>query len=243
MQFLALQLQYHSQTRTLHDLIALLCTTHSAIHDDAPLNPDPTLSFHQRQMRGPLSDQAYLTSLGKAVSLYLTPSQVLPSAALFVKALKSCYDLHAHNQNTPPSEGGGKELQAAQFASLARFGDVLLLAFPSSTISPETALLVEGQLEELRRDVLHPAIDVVLSTPHLSYGNSLVAAASLRMWYSLQRVPYWRSKEVGVDELRIQGEGFKRLLEESHLLPELKVELVRCSTQLYWTTLINLVFF
>ena len=203
-----------------------------------------------------MGDRSYTNELSVAISRYLTPSQVVPTVEIIVKAVQDSWspfneivsvrpNVHL-NPRTPRAKkrrisGGANAgtttygpashaMQAgARFASLLHVAVVTLLSVPVHTASRDALSTIKDSMLTLRDKVILPAITMTLSLSedtHVNEPSQLATAAALRLAYSLQGSALWRFDSPSTAGMENLGWRAELLLKADNTLPELRVEIV-----------------
>lgn len=254
-EFLSLYLTYHVKTRSLKDVVSLICGT---LSDLTLQGRSP--NFYKQISLSCLSDRGYADEMSAAIARYLTPSQVAATASTMTKALGDTWSTFntllsslrlEHVPHTPKakkrrvSNKGQDSMQvdqnsptellsaAARFVATTNFARVILLSLPLHTVSKEVISNIANDARQLRETALLPAIANVLDESPADGDervgqreSQLVGAAALRLVYGLQGAVFWRFDPSPQAKLDEAGERAEHLLRSRNTLPELRVELV-----------------
>lgn len=197
LEFLSLHLTYHIKTRTLQDVVSILS---NALMDSTLLN-DAQNRYKQFSLSC-LSARSYADEFCAAISSYLTPSQIIPTTSIVLRAMESLcssfsaarskagddgVDMHKAKKRRTSSDGStGASFSetpasihvvspATQFVAVTYVARLVLLSLPLGTIPKETLIALVNMMSTLRHDVVIPTIEITvpgLFSPTVTHNDS-----------------------------------------------------------------------
>ncbi|KAG6891425.1 hypothetical protein C0992_007204 [Termitomyces sp. T32_za158] len=238
--FLDVVLAYHNKTRTVNTYIEGLLNALSTI-DTASLKGSP-IEFYQSALSSPLFNATHFQRLSKALQAFLSGSQISALAQVtfgFLKQNWEKFDVEDDTEERSPkrrktlnmgSTGlseSQRDCSAAVFSLSSHLAMTVFSSLPLHVVTKELREKLRSLLNDIRKfaaRVVKKAMKPLTRSDQTSWPNSIVSAASLRLWYALD-------VSGNVTPAPFEDEKlYKRALKASkdeHMLPELLLELLK----------------
>lgn len=214
----------------------------SSLSSETP-NPHGARKRYQLFLSSPIMHNLYLGRLSKALYVFLTQSQCLPTLKLVLDLVKTQWDTFHDNiprKDVESAEGPRKkrkiaadsgtnpDAMAVTYSLIRRLASVVLSSLPIPSISADTLEEVQRLLNDFRSGFLHHSIAKSMKAVKKQGGEDMWAtavtiAANLRLLYALNV-----SRNLSLPPAHDEKLD-KRVAELTHndeLLPELVLELV-----------------
>ncbi|KAG6885946.1 hypothetical protein C0993_007448 [Termitomyces sp. T159_Od127] len=238
--FLDVILAYHNKTRTVNTFTESLLNALSTI-ETASLKTPPK-ELYQNALSSPLFDATHLRRLSKSLQAFLSESQIFNLAQVtfgFLKQRWEKFDVEDDTEERSPkrrrtanmgsagSTKPPKNCSAVIFSLSSHLAMTVFSSLPLHAVTKELKDELRSLLDDIRKfaaRIVKKAMKPLTKSDQTSWSNSVVSAASLRLWYALD-------VSGNVTQVPFDDEKFYKrvsnVLQGGQLLLELLLELCR----------------
>ncbi|KAF9499876.1 hypothetical protein BDN71DRAFT_1586526 [Pleurotus eryngii] len=230
-QLLDLLIDYHARSRSIdvyvHNVFEALDPTHiTALGNDGP-------KLCQASSSGALLHPTHLDHLGRSIRSFATPNQTKGLVKYIVTHLQDAWSRYEEASASSSNGGSGKKARVSEwdiastiYTHSARLSAIVLSSLSINAVSSEQRSEIVKDVDQAGELLVKTVLGKLLKVSRwqkspIAWSAQIVAAAALRLHYSLCINPKWILRHSPTKLLSKAADAFQK----QSLLPELSLEL------------------